>query len=250
MSGQQQQQSASGAGKHRCEGRNQQEAGSSSHREAKFECHQLCDKTFKHKSRLRYHTLAHSSVTDYEWEECGKKKLPQSDLKKHTLRPKTQYVVLEIMGVKSNYECEECGKKFALKSNLTRQTQIHSGIRNYECEECGKKFPTKCDLNKHTLRHRGVRNYECEERGKKFATNYELNEHTLTHSGVRNHECEKSGKRFPIIDARNKHAFRHTGLREFKLEPDYSQGVGCTSPRFATSTPERPGHQGTAWVTY
>ncbi|XP_063853173.1 zinc finger protein 433-like [Scylla paramamosain] len=65
---QQQQQPASGVGRHRRGGKNHQETGSSVHRgESKFECQQ-CDKTFVSRQGLKYHTLTHSGVRNYE---CG-----------------------------------------------------------------------------------------------------------------------------------------------------------------------------------
>ncbi|XP_063843235.1 zinc finger protein 441-like [Scylla paramamosain] len=85
MSGQQQQQSASGVGRCRHDGKNYLETGSSVHRgESKFECQQ-CDKTFVSRNGLKYHTLTHSGVRNYECDECGKKFI----------------MVLEIMSVKS-----------------------------------------------------------------------------------------------------------------------------------------------------
>ncbi|XP_045106268.1 zinc finger protein 697-like, partial [Portunus trituberculatus] len=108
MSEQQQQQSASGVGRSKHGGKNDLEAGSSTHRgERKLVCQQ-CDKTFTSRKGLTLHTLAHSGVR--------------------------------------NYECLECGKKFITKGHLTTHTLTHSGVRNYECLECGKKFITKGHL--------------------------------------------------------------------------------------------------------
>ncbi|XP_063853175.1 zinc finger protein 252-like [Scylla paramamosain] len=125
MSGQQQQQQqqpASGVGRRRHGGKNHLEAGSSVHRgESKFECQQ-CDKTFVSRRGLKYHTLTHSGVRNYE---C---------------------VVLEIMSVMS------VAKDF-LPFLVSINTFRHTGLREFKCDVCGKCFKTKADIAKHMRIH-------------------------------------------------------------------------------------------------
>ncbi|XP_063853163.1 zinc finger protein 418-like [Scylla paramamosain] len=121
---QQQQQPASGVGRRRCGGKNHLEAGSSVHRgESKFECQQ-CDKTFVSRHGLKYHTLTHSGVRNYECDD----------------------------GVR-NYECDECGKRFTTISRLNQHAFRHTGVREFECDVCGKCFKTKGDIAKHVKIH-------------------------------------------------------------------------------------------------
>ena len=209
MSGREQQdQSASGVGRRRRDGKNHLEAGSSVHKgENKFECQQ-CDKTFKCKSLLERHTLTHSGVKNHKCIECGKTFTRKSTLTRHTLTHS---------GVK-NYECKDCVKTFTRKSTLTTHTLTHSGVKNYECKDCGKTFTLKSTLTTHTLTHSGVKNYKCEDCGQTFTLKSNLTRHTLTHSGVKKYECDDCGKRFFIVTDLNEHMFRHTGAREFKCD--------------------------------
>ncbi|XP_063853166.1 zinc finger protein 776-like [Scylla paramamosain] len=118
---QQQQQPASGVRRRRCGGKNHLEAGSSVHRgESKFECQQ-CDKTFVSRQGLKYHTLTHSGVRNYD-------------------------------GVR-NYECDECGKRFTTISRLNEHAFRHTGVREFECDVCGKCFKTKADIAQHVKIH-------------------------------------------------------------------------------------------------
>ena len=145
----QQDQSALGVGRRRCNGKNHLETGSSIHKEESLSASSVI-KFLNTRVSLRYTPWYTVVLRNMNANSVGKY-LPISLPSPNT----SWYTVVK------NHECKQCGKTFTDRSILTQHILTHSGVKNYRCKLCEKTFTRKSNLTRHTLTHSGIKNYKC-----------------------------------------------------------------------------------------
>ncbi|XP_013138097.1 PREDICTED: zinc finger protein 585A-like [Papilio polytes] len=155
----------------------------------------ICEKSFKTKSRLESHIVTHNSTLARKLSFCTTCNVQYKNI----------YVFRNHLKNSANhsertYECKECKKKFASKVYWRKHWEFyHLQKSQFKCEICNKLFISDWRLKNHRQTQHGVtrnRNHTCNICGKKFYTQSTLRGHQLTHSEERSYMCEDCGDTF------------------------------------------------------
>lgn len=59
------------------------------------------------------------------------------------------------------YCCDICGSTFVYPEHYKKHVRIHSGVKPFSCEVCGKAFNSRDNRNAHRFVHSDKKPYEC-----------------------------------------------------------------------------------------
>ena len=185
---------------------------------------QICEKTFKFKSKLVAHQRTHTNHKPCACDKCGKKFKYMCHLKRHEMIHSKEthckicdevfsceIVLKEHLVSHANerpYVCVTCGKDFKTKSNLMCHEKSHSDNKPHPCDVCNKSFKMRCHLTEHQLTHLNPRPHKCDTCGKTFVYKSSLNTHKHIHSG-QTFCCDKCGKIFRFKSNLSQHQVTH-----------------------------------------
>ena len=179
----------------------------------------LCNKVFKFKSLLTYHTKIRycikNSLQNKRENIChvckkvikGKRKL-FNHIQRHD-------------GIKPiyNFKCGHCRLGFQAEESLKKHTlEDHSGVE-YKCSNCPLKFKNKEGKRCHEKRQHAVKIIPCEKCSQMFSAKQYRNAHIKkVHEKVSNKLCTVCGEGFSHIPTYEAHINRHTNYRPFTCE--------------------------------
>lgn len=147
-----------------------------------YTCNQ-CNKVYKTKGTLRYHTFSHKSgcgTFSCNFDECKRTFKNPKRLSDHKRR---YHLKTE------DYICEYCGYHTRIKCNLTVHTRKHTGERPFCCEYCGNGFPSSYQLNIHRTIHNDERKYCCIVCAESFLDAKALYHHMALHTKEKTYIC-------------------------------------------------------------
>ncbi|CAG9804864.1 unnamed protein product [Chironomus riparius] len=185
-----------------------------------FQC-EICERTFKEKSKLKSHRQIHTTERNFVCPTCNKAFKTQACLRSH--RRVHNPVTIE---------CDYCGKLYTQKPELIKHINfVHFNRRDYHCEICNASFGCKGHLKAHYLTHQQFRGISCEVCGYSFHTRAKLQRHMKSHSGVRDYECGICHKRFLYSYNVSAH-IRHVHWKEKRKVDESSRTCSVCSKKF------------------
>ncbi|KAF5306491.1 hypothetical protein FQR65_LT07319 [Abscondita terminalis] len=163
----------------------------------------ICNKTFKTKSHIKYHSFC-GGQKPLQCEKCNQGFVNKYHLEVHLL-------------IHSNdkHSCDVCAKSFTCLMKLNRHKLVHSQSKQYVCQQCGKSFKNKDYLQRHSIIHTSDKPFGCKICKAQFNNRSNLNKHQATHSEDKIHMCDECGKRFKFKNALTSHRLIHTMLRPY-----------------------------------
>lgn len=200
-----------------------------------------CNKRFKTKPLLRYHTMVHTGEKPYQCEFCLERfPTPQTVF---------QHKKKKHIGSDKKHKCDSCENRYSSPGELEiHRRKAHTGETPFLCEFCSKRFVSgpslrfhiavvhekdkKCPvckvmlsrylikghLQKHKDRAEGNRRFVCQVCGKRFFAAEGLRVHERIHTGERPHTCEICGKSFNQKAGFNTHKRVHSEVRAYACE--------------------------------
>ncbi|XP_069704341.1 zinc finger protein OZF-like [Periplaneta americana] len=195
----------------------------------------ICDETFKEKTKFDIHKSEHTNLRSHICDICQKTFTQGRLLRTHKFihtdeKPSSNchscdkgYTrsrdIIEHMYVNTGegpYVCNICKTTFTQKQSLVVHSLQHTCERPYKCNFCEKSFTQKQTLIAHTLQHKGERPYKCNFCEKDFTERQALIKHVLHHSGQRPYKCNFCENSFTQKQTLVVHSLQHTGERPFK----------------------------------
>ncbi|KAB0800860.1 hypothetical protein PPYR_06599 [Photinus pyralis] len=169
-----------------------------------YKCN-ICNKSFKTKSHINYHSYCDGGQRPLQCSECNKGFVSKYHLEIHLL----------VHSNKKPHTCMMCAKSFTCLNKLNRHKLVHLETKQYVCQQCGKLFKNKDYLQRHSIIHTLDKPFGCKICKAHFNNRSNLNKHQLTHSKEKNHMCDECGKRFKFKNALTAHYHIHTKLRPY-----------------------------------
>jgi len=152
-----------------------------------YQC-DICQKTFKDRSKLRSHREIHTEERNVICPDCGKGFKTMNCLRNHKRLH---------MPERTYFNCDQCEKRYTQKIQLKKHIEIvHMLRRDFVCNTCGSSFGTNSVLKMHLLSHQDFRAEKCEICGFRFHTKAKLRRHMKSHTGERDYECSICFKKF------------------------------------------------------
>ena len=181
-----------------------------------YEC-DTCSKQFKTACTLKLHNAVHSTDRPYKYDICEKTYKTKTILKQHTL--------LVYSGIKEHI-CDVCSKAFALKGSLITHMKVHSETyqrdfiqkqtesTKYICNFCGRDCLKKSNLKSHIATYSSIRPFECQFCTKSIKTKPALNQHKIIHTDEKRFSCSFCQKLFLRKNELTAHTIIHTEGRQ------------------------------------
>ena len=158
---------------------------------------QLCDRIYKSKQALGYHT--HWNHTKPEGsEQCSHS---QSFVNRLCLK------------CNNFFKCSTCDTIFSKREELT----IHEKEHFSKCGGCDLIFVNKVEMKKHESQHT-KKEYKCNECDKIYQVRCKLLSHQLRHKDDRKYNCNQCDKNFTNIGFYKRHMWLHNGERFYKCK--------------------------------
>lgn len=139
-----------------------------------------CDRTFKNKGNLKYHTTKVHKNVGYACTLCDKSFKNYITRKDH---------MVFAHGAKYRYSCTLCPFKTQGNSNYVLHMRSHTGEKPIKCTECSKTFSCNSYLKSHMATHSNEKNFLCEYCNKSFSLMHPLRAHLKIHTQERNYVC-------------------------------------------------------------
>lgn len=140
-----------------------------------------CDKSFAHRTSLRYHMLAtHQMQRDFKCDVCEGAFACKRTLRNH---------VNSKHGKQPLFACEKCPKTFKTDSGLYAHRKVHTDTFLVKCNLCFKNFKFRHQLTRHLTMHTKEKTHFCTFCNKGFGTRNNLTKHLKTHSNLLDFKC-------------------------------------------------------------
>lgn len=169
-----------------------------------YKCN-ICNKSFKTKSHITYHSYCDGGKRPLQCNECNRGFVSKYHLEIHLL----------VHSSKKPHNCTTCNKSFTCVNKLNRHKLVHLETKQYVCQECGKLFKNRDYLQRHSIIHTSNKPFPCKICKAHFNNRSNLNKHQLTHSKEKIHMCDECGKRFKFKNALTTHRQIHSKLRPY-----------------------------------
>nr|XP_033787905.1 zinc finger protein 436-like isoform X2 [Geotrypetes seraphini] len=135
-----------------------------------------CNKSFRYKSRLKWHQFIHTGDKPLACPKCDKCFVHKSQLTRHQIIH---------TGVRP-FTCTACNKRFQDKGHLARHQRTHTDVKPYACTECDKACSQLSHLRKHCQKVHGKepsnkKLFACTACNKSFSAKAQLKKHQTTH---------------------------------------------------------------------
>ncbi|XP_072939276.1 zinc finger protein 711-like [Epargyreus clarus] len=199
-----------------------------------------CDMLFDSKSKLKKHTLTHSTVPQLAC-NCSKTFESQETFLEHYKTCNIDH--MSSMGY--THRCKECGEKFQQRFDLYKHAKKHvMAAQKRICDVCGHFFVGDEELNnhkkevhdipigflfkckicsltgnnrkeiyQHIQRHLDLQElcrHLCEHCGRSFSSRTTLLRHSQQHVPIHIHRCSLCNMTFTNENARDQHLLQHT----------------------------------------
>ena len=139
--------------------------------------------------------LFHKGLKSFSCDDCGRKLISDSDLKRHTasdhegIRPQKVHL------------CSTCGGGFTGKKTLEIHIRtVHEGKKPHLCSQCVSSFGQKGDLNRHIRSvHEKIKPFSCPIESCTstfFDKKFQKSHIEAVHEGIKPHECNLCGAKF------------------------------------------------------
>uniref|UniRef100_A0A8C5QMD6 C2H2-type domain-containing protein n=1 Tax=Leptobrachium leishanense TaxID=445787 RepID=A0A8C5QMD6_9ANUR len=162
---------------------------------------ETCGKSFKKRSKLTAHKIAHSSERPFSCSVCSRRFARKFDKKRHEWTHKrinknrsegnSSSSIKKRKKRICKYNCRECGKPFSDYLSLLRHENVHKkksvaepkDPSLYKCTMCDMTFTRPSYVVEHMLIHTGGQTlFICQECGKRFVSTSALAKHQKSHS--------------------------------------------------------------------
>ena len=180
----------------------------------KYVC-EICDKRFKHCSRLeehlRLHTgeLSHATDNPYKCVTCQKVFGSINELKKHAIKHTDE----------KPFICNTCNKSYKRNNELKLHKLIHVDEKPYVCSACDKAFRTNTELKNHEIMHNDDKPFTCTTCDKCFRRKRDLKVHDRLHTKELPYKCATCEKRFRSSSELKRVDRPHSDLNTYKCVP-------------------------------
>ncbi|XP_063697327.1 zinc finger protein 90-like [Culicoides brevitarsis] len=115
--------------------------------------------------------------------------------------------VIEIPSIQ--YECNECGRKFLTKTKLKKHIKSHNPQKTHYCKECKWSFYTSAQLERHMIVNHSGGNNQCIHCQKTFKEKRLLRQHMITHNQQKRFNCQFCSKGFNLLHHLKNHEATH-----------------------------------------
>lgn len=173
-----------------------------------FNCN-YCDKSFRERRSLEWHSRMHPTELRFECEICMQRFATADQMKQHKSNCTVQ-----------RFECYLCGYT-SLHSHWNRfmdHFRRHTGDTPFKCECCAKGFTSKRMLKFHMKYHPTKMLEKCSFCRRTFASSQEAKQHESQCAIKRQMECYLCKTTFTFKSSLVRHMPQHTGLNHLKCQ--------------------------------
>lgn len=144
------------------------------HIHKRFSC-KSCDKDFKKKSQLKYHTqIIHKGIERLKLNKCPECFKTFKEHYSKILHLKQAH------GITKSFECYICKVTFCMRRSLTEHTTKYH-TEKYKCKVCSKCYATEFRLKQHMRGHTGEKNFICPICNNAYMHKITLRKHMRSH---------------------------------------------------------------------